>query len=590
MTAETGSTNWNDFSTPNEDDNSSNNKNNINFEQSGTKKLGIDIGRMLDPMSPNEAAELKTAATEIITDAIASGLDDIAALRSQLNTDIQNQVVRRAAASAANAQQAESQLLDKIDALTSQFRDSTADARSSTQLAAAADQASAGAGVELGAWGVLGTQTVLATSSSSPSTGSSLLGSTNAAQHKHQKQQQEDSSHTSTPTNGGGEGIIVLADVASDPYAKQLLEPLTAALRQQFLPLVLPVTIYKPTATIPLGGDNAAAVLLFCTSFSDPSSVQMVLDRLLRKTLQVGGAVGQPPTQLVAISTLGTCRLEKVPYSFQNVMGGKLAKRRQMEEAVIRTTRDATRNGDAALDFTICHLGELKSDTKDSFQLRPGDSVDGVLAVDTAVAVLTQAICLQPAARNATFSCVGKLTMDEESTAVLDDSFMRLDGPELLRFDLADTDKDYNQVVEYVKEWAKLLAETGKGLTTPIRAEMPSTSKPVIGVTRQSTAQLLFLPTATGKNYLSKEDERKISAESGSKSDANPPVVRNMKTSKDGGIEFVVEVTSNNNLRVRAKRCSYGNDVIIKELSEETILSNFRKSIEVWKKDHKKGE
>jgi hypothetical protein len=565
---------WTDFPPLPNDDN-----NNSNTSPGGKeKKLGIDIGKMLDPMSPAEASLLKGAATEIINDAVAAGLDDLTTLRRELQQDLARQGEQRAQQSQAVGQQAEAQLLTKIDQLTNDFLDRTQSSRTLTKAAAAADQAMTGRGLEVGAWGRVGSATVAM----------SLLGSVSAAAAAEQGAMADASSSTSGP-----KGILILADTTSDPYAKQLVEPLITALQQQFASTAeLPVTVYKPTATIPLGGDNAAAVLVFCTSFSDPTSVQAALDRILRTTLQGNGKVGQPPTQLVAISSLGTTRLEKVPYSFQNVMGGKLSKRRQMEEAVIRVAQDRAARGGAttaaAMDYTICNLGELKADTKEPFQFRAGDAVDGTLAIDTAVTVLTQAICLQPSARNATLSCVGRLNMDDEASwkAILDDAFLRLDGPELLRFDLADNDKNYDQLVEYTKEWAELLAESGKGLTTPIRAEVPTAVSPTMGVKQQGAVKLLFLPTATGKNYVSKEDERKMAAETGSKAPVQSPVASRFRPSNDGGIEFVVEVTDGGNLRARAKRCNNGDGVVVKELSEETILSSFRKCIEVWKKDH----
>jgi hypothetical protein len=535
------------------------------------RTLGIDIGAMLDPLSEQEAAEMKAAATEIINDAVAAGLDDMDRLRNTMQQELAQARETSLRASERAAAAASQQLLNKIDTLTNSFLSTTASSRTSTKLAAAADQAAAAneQGVEMGSWGVLAGGAAV-----------SLLGSVSSSSAA--------TTNPQDPSQQQNHRILVLADTAADPYAKQLLEPLTVALKAE-LHNDLQVNVYKPTATVPLGGDNAAAVLLFCTSFTDPSTVKSVLDRVLRKTMQ-GGEVGQPPTQIVAISTVGTARIEKMPYSMQNMIGGgKLEKRRQMEEAVIRFTRDATRTTGPGLDYTICKLGELSGGNNEAFQFRAGDAVDGTLSVDTAVTVLTQAIALQPAARNATFSCVGKLVAgnDNDHQKILDDAFLRLDGPELLRFDLADSDKDYGQLVEYIKEWASMLAESGKGLTTPIRAETVSgAGKPMtIGVERQAAVKLLFLPTSTGKNYLSKEEERKTEKDAA----AAKPGHNQRATSKEGGIEFVVEITEDKKMRVRAKRCNYGDDVVVKELSEETILSRFRKGIEVWKKDHQRS-
>jgi len=48
----------------------------------------------------------------------------------------------------------------------------------------------------------------------------------------------------------------------------------------------------------------------------------------------------------------------------------------------------------------------------------------------------------------------------------------------------------------------------------------------------------------------------------------------------------VAEVLADDSIRVRAKRCNYADDAVIKELSEATILSRVKDSIQVWTKDH----
>ena len=108
--------------------------------------------------------------------------------------------------------------------------------------------------------------------------------------------------------------IVIIGDTKQDPYAKQLLEPLTKSLRNVVSDLE--VDVFAPTATLPLGGNNAAAVLIFLTSLSDASSVKNGMERLLRRTMQNDGKVAQPPTQIVAVSTVGTERTNKMPYSY----------------------------------------------------------------------------------------------------------------------------------------------------------------------------------------------------------------------------------------------------------------------------------
>jgi hypothetical protein len=339
--------------------------------------------------------------------------------------------------------------------------------------------------------------------------------------------------------------------------------------------------VWRPTDTVPVGGDDADCVVVFATSFSSATSVNSALDRLLRKTL-VAGVVTNPPTQLVVVSTIGTERTNKMPYSMQNMMGGgKLDQRRQIEEAVIRTVRG--RAVEPPLDYTICKLG----DVKEPFQLSPGDSVDGSVTVETALKVLEQAIAMQPPARNATFSVAGSLSPAEQSQDVLDDLFLKLDGPELARIPIGQG--DFDQFVKYLCEWADLLASTGKGLTTPVRAETltPQVSSATPGVQKQAGVRLLFLPTSTGKNYVSAKEEAAMNKDSGvsGKPGTRPAVTR--KPQKDGGVELVAEVLKDDSsIRVRVKRCNYADDAVIKELSEETILSRLKDMIQVWRKDH----
>ena len=52
-------------------------------------KLGIKLD--LGPMSEKEAAEIKAAATEVINEAIAAGIDDIEALRKKMKKDVEEQ-------------------------------------------------------------------------------------------------------------------------------------------------------------------------------------------------------------------------------------------------------------------------------------------------------------------------------------------------------------------------------------------------------------------------------------------------------------------------------------------------------------------
>jgi hypothetical protein len=381
--------------------------------------------------------------------------------------------------------------------------------------------------------------------------------------------------------------------------AKQLVPAFTDRL-QKAIPTLETIPIYKPTDTIPLGGDNAMAAIIFCTSLSDRSSLNKIMDRLLRRTLQPGGgALGQPPTQFVAVSSLGTERTDQLPYSLQNWMGNKLDQRRQVEEAIIATIQN--RVVSPPLDYTICKFGDLQKDsppsssTNNEFIMMPGDVLDGITPLTTAVEVLLQAVAYQPYARNATLCAVGTLptvVLEEPSSSsssqqllerLWDDAFLKLNGPEIQRWTMPElgTATNYDRLCEYLNEWANNFALNPRGLTTPIRVE-PSQMKNDGFLRRErSGVKLLFLPTATGKNYLSREEERETEGRSG-----RVTSMRN-RLAKEGGVEVVVEITADDTLRVRAKRCNYADGVPKKELSEQTIRKRLEKALDVWCRETK---
>ena len=356
--------------------------------------------------------------------------------------------------------------------------------------------------------------------------------------------------------------------------AKELIPAFCSLLQKS---MDVKVDVLKPTATMPLGANQASCVIFFATSLSSPPTSMM--DRLLRRTLQAGGALGSPPTQLVCVSTIGTERTEKMPYTMQNLFGGKLDKRRQIEECIISTVQ--RRVAEPPLTYTICKFGDMKEGEGD-FQFQPGDILDGSTTADLAANVLVQAVAFQPFARNATLCAVGSLP-GKMTDEMWDQAFLRLDGPELWRIENLGDSSGYDQLVEYVREWAEVLA-LGKGLTTPTRAERsdPAPNPEFEGVKARAGAKLVFLPTNTGSAYRSKDEEKE--AESSTGKTSTTPIY---KGKLEGGVEVLVEVTTKNYLRVRARRCNMADSTTIKALSEETILNRLQDCIAVWKKNQR---
>ena len=564
-------------------------------------KLGIKLD--LGPMSDKETAEIKAAATELINEAVAAGIDDIEALRKKMKQEVEESRKRLQLQSEWNSQKAQEQLLSKIDKMTDNFLSENAASRKSTKLAAAADRSMKGRGSEMGSWGVLGQSAVVmggVTGGASPYSSSS---SSDVAKEE-----------TKTALAPKENRIVVIADTKQDNYAKQLIEPLTKSLQEVVVDLE--VDVFAPTASLPLGGNNAAAVLIFLTSLSDASTVKNGLERLLRRTMMGNGKVAQPPTQLVVISTIGSERTNKMPYSYvekfdeihalvswklihflflflfhfsmQNLLGGKLEKRRQMEEAVMNVV--IKRVDAPSLDYTICKLGEIKASVSGDFSLEPGDSLDGELQIETAVKVLRQAIALQTSARNATFSSVGGSTGLPATQEEWDEAFVPLAGPEIFRRELMDTSPDeLGRLIEYMHEWGNL-PESSKALTTPIRVVTDGPTSPTAGVVEQSVMQFLYLPTNTGSRYMSKSEERTRERESGSSSASSSSPDQTLaaaRRAKEGGLEIMIEVTRDDKVRVRARRCNYSPGVSIKEISEETLLGRLKTTLDYWQREVK---
>ena len=148
------------------------------------KKLGIDIGSQLEPLTEQQAAELRAEATEIINDAVASGIDDISKLRTKMKREMEQSKRAMNFASELRAQEETAKLNSKIDQLTGKFLKDTKSIRDSTKIAAKAsnDMSLSGKGLDIGTWGTLrdGT-TVIADDSVVTSTDTnSLLGSVNS--------------------------------------------------------------------------------------------------------------------------------------------------------------------------------------------------------------------------------------------------------------------------------------------------------------------------------------------------------------------------------------------------------------------------
>lgn len=383
----------------------------------------------------------------------------------------------------------------------------------------------------------------------------------------------------------------------------------------------------RTASNVPLGGDGARALVVFASSLDSQSrsSLENVLGRVLRRTAPVSGREPiVPPSHVLLISSHGTERVGRMPYSMRNLLGnGKLDGLREMEGGLIAASRGRASGGKAPLDYTIVKFGDVetrydevrgKDDDAIGVSIRPGDALDGGIGPMAAASVILQAMAYQPYARNATLCAEGGVSQaiaaaaaDDDRQQTWNDKFLCLSGPELLRID-AGSDADFAELGQYVKLWSGTYdggddgrGTKGTGLTTPaiVRASRRPPSR-IDGVIEREGVRILFLTTNTGDRYKSATEERvdermrnnngggKVgtsggkSSSSSSSSSAGATPIPMSKARKEGGVEVLVERTIDGNVRVRARRCNVDDRTIVKEMSEGAIVRSLKKAVEAW--------
>ena len=86
---------------------------------------------------------------------------------------------------------------------------------------------------------------------------------------------------------------------------------------------------------------------------------------------------------------------------------------------------------------------------------------------------------------------------------------------------------------------------------------------------------------------MSKDEEREERDKEYRGAGGNASSPRQFKRNvREGGIDVVVEITKENKLRIRARRCNYADDAVVKELSEKTILKRLEDAMSVWRQEH----
>ncbi|KAL7543888.1 hypothetical protein ACHAXR_013328 [Thalassiosira sp. AJA248-18] len=587
------------------------------------KKLGINIGSQLPSLTPEEIADIKAQAQITLDAAIDSRLADIEDLRTELQTELAESRTRMETAAELNVQFEKQNLMEKVDRLTDDFLNKDKDFRESTRKVADADKlaGSMGRGVDWGSWGDVGDGAVVITGSGSGGGGGGggpikLLGSMDAARRRGQMLaadgESEEGEFDEQPSAAVENRVLVVVDDKKDKASAPILDRLTTLLNEAFDSNII-VDTYSPTSSnIPIGANNAQTAIIFASSLNDRSSLETLLGRILKRTAPVaGGTVGMPPSHVVIISALGTERTNKMPYSMQNLFGGKLDKLSEIEQGIAAISRSRIAGKQNPLDYTVVKFGDVSSDDKGDggggIEIQPGDVVDGEIGPNAAANVLLQAMAYQPYARNVTLCAAGSLSSGASvDTATWNDKFLSLFGPELLRIeagpgaatgndsdDGAILDSKFEQLRQYVKQWSGAYEgdRKGTGLTTPVLVR--KSRKPASefdGVVARSGVRILFQTTNTGDRYKTASEERKDDKErnagggSVAKKSPSPAKPVMTKAKKEGGVEVLVEKTTDGNIRVRARRCNMDNKTIVKEMSEVVIVKSLKKAVEAWVK------
>lgn len=139
----------------------------------------------------------------------------------------------------------------------------------------------------------------------------------------------------------------------------------------------------------------------------------------------------------------------------------------------------------------------------------------------------------------------------------------------------------FDALSEYIRLWADLFEDESKqrmGLTTPVKI-FPSKSD-ADGVMASSGARIVFQKTKTGDKYTSKKEDKKVE-------DSDAAKRKKKKERLEGGVEVLVETLDGGDMVVRARRCDVDEDTLIKEMSEETILKELKRAMDVWRRDNK---
>lgn len=336
---------------------------------------------------------------------------------------------------------------------------------------------------------------------------------------------------------------------------------------------------FAPTAlSKSLSGAEALVVICAGAAGSGSGGIEPdVVPKLMK-------AVGPGMRRMLMVSVHGVDRVDRLPFSLQNAFSGALDKQRAAEQEFVLRARKLP-------GYSILRVGKLKDDAgglpasayegppTSRAELAAGDSLSGELPMSTAASVLVEALRRDEAV-NASFSLgelgsAAKSGIGGESGPTLssdaahwDDQFVKLLGPEIYRRRLDALTPGEAQV--WLREWARTFLRPGSQLTTPVAVQ--DTDDGVL---------LRFLTIATGYADFDVEETQD------EKWAATKPENMEAKAGKpDGALLLTAEALPNP--RIRVSRAEMADGVVVKEMSETTVLQRLEKDLTSLEKQKKR--
>lgn len=158
----------------------------------------------------------------------------------------------------------------------------------------------------------------------------------------------------------------------------------------------------------------------------------------------------------------------------------------------------------------------------------------------------------------------GDTAKDDEQDGVLATYDIKLSGA-------TDVNVKYESLSDFItNKWANLFVNGTIKLTTPVR----------VTKSESNTCQLIFEKVQTGYQSKKEEGDRPVAGDGESK--------KKKKEKKQGGVEISIlppSADTKPTLQVQVTRCEIDDDTMIKEMSEEKILEELKKAINIWKKE-----